>query len=85
MLDVILKTNHRSNDGTIYHTQEPAQWHMSDFNYMLPPFLAAAGEFNEAMKQIEGNRKFLYHPKENCIPKFGMIPVRNLQGKIFGE
>ncbi|MFN8257129.1 MAG: glycoside hydrolase family 88 protein [Bacteroidales bacterium] len=64
MLEVIKTTNHKSTDGTIYHTQEPAKWHMSDFNYMLPPFLAAAGEFDLALKQIEGNRKFLYHPKE---------------------
>jgi hypothetical protein len=30
----------------------------------LPPFLAAAGEFDEALKQIEGYKKYLYHEKE---------------------
>jgi unsaturated rhamnogalacturonyl hydrolase len=37
---------------------------MSDAFYMLPPFLAAAGEYDEALKQIEGFRKYLYHDKE---------------------
>jgi len=37
---------------------------MSDFTYMLPPFLAVAGDFKEALKQIEGVRKYLYHPKD---------------------
>lgn len=60
MLDVIKTTNHRSSDGIIYHTQEPQKGIWSDATYMLPPFLAAAGEFQEAMKQILGYRKYLY-------------------------
>jgi rhamnogalacturonyl hydrolase YesR len=36
---------------------------MSDAFYMLPPFLAAAGEVDESLKQIEGYRKYLYHEK----------------------
>ncbi|MEI6048701.1 MAG: glycoside hydrolase family 88 protein [Bacteroidota bacterium] len=64
MLDVIKNTNHKNEEGIIYHTQEPTRFIMSDAFYMLPPFLAAAGEFDEAMKQIEGYRKYLYHEKE---------------------
>lgn len=64
MLNVIKTTNHRTSDGIIYHTQEPQKGLWSDFTYMLPPFLAAAGEFQEAMKQIEGYRKYLYHEKD---------------------
>jgi hypothetical protein len=30
---------------------------------MLLPFLAAAGEFKDAIKQIDGFRQYLYHPK----------------------
>jgi rhamnogalacturonyl hydrolase YesR len=37
---------------------------MSDANYMLPPFLAAAGEYDEAIKQIDGWRKYLYNEKD---------------------
>jgi rhamnogalacturonyl hydrolase YesR len=61
MREVIRTTNHRSSDGIIYHTQEPNRGIWSDATYMLPPFLAAAGEFQEAMKQILGYRKYLYN------------------------
>ncbi len=64
MLGVVRNTNHRNDEGIIYHTQEPAKYIMSDAFYMLPPFLAAAGEVDESLKQIEGYRKYLYHEKE---------------------
>lgn len=64
MLNVIKTTNHKSSDGIIYHTQEPQKGIWSDATYMLPPFLAAAGAFQEAMKQIEGYRKYLYNEKD---------------------
>ncbi len=64
MLEVIKTTNHKSSDGIIYHTQEPQKGIWSDATYMLPPFLAAAGDFQEAMKQIIGYRKYLYNEKD---------------------
>jgi rhamnogalacturonyl hydrolase YesR len=64
MLKVIRTTPHKNEEGIIYHTQEPAKYIMSDAFYMLPPFLAAAGEYDEALKQIEGYRKYLYHPAD---------------------
>jgi len=64
MLEVFKTSNHKTPEGIIYHTQEPTKWIMSDANYMLPPFLAATGEYKEAIKQIEGFRKYLYHPKD---------------------
>ncbi len=64
MLEVIKTTNHKTSDGIIYHTQEPQKGLWSDFTYMLPPFLAAAGLFQEAMKQIAGYRKYLYNEKD---------------------
>ncbi len=64
MLNVIKITTHRTSDGIIYHTQEPAKGIWSDASYMLPPFLAAAGEFQEAVKQLEGYRKYLYNQQD---------------------
>ena len=64
MLQVIKTTTHKTLEGIIYHTQEPQKGIWSDFNYMLPPFLAAAGEFQEAIKQIDGCRKYLYNQKD---------------------
>lgn len=64
ILNVIKTTNHKTSDGIIYHTQEPQKGIWSDFTYMLPPFLVAAGEYQEALKQIEGYRKYLYNDKD---------------------
>lgn len=64
MLEVIRTTKHRTADGVIYHTREPARRVMSDATYMLPPFLAAAGEYAEALKQVWGVKQYLYHGKD---------------------
>jgi unsaturated rhamnogalacturonyl hydrolase len=64
MLDVIKTSKHKTPEGIIYHTQEPTKGIWSDAGYMLPPVLAAVGEYEEAIKQIEGYRKYLYHPKD---------------------
>ena len=64
MLEVFKTSNHKTSQGIIYHSQEPTRWIMSDANYMLPPFLAAAGQYTEAIKQIDGFRKYLYHPSD---------------------
>ncbi|NQU85360.1 MAG: glycoside hydrolase family 88 protein [Mariniphaga sp.] len=64
MFEVIKTTKHKTPEGIIYHTQEPNKGIWSDATYMLPPFLAAAGEYKEALKQIDGFRKYLYHEND---------------------
>lgn len=64
MLEVFHKSDHKTPEGILFHAQEPTKWMMSDANYMLPPFLAAFGEYKEAIKQIEGWRQYLYDEKE---------------------
>ena len=44
MLEVFHRSEHKTSEGILFHTQEPTKWMMSDANYMLPPFLAACGE-----------------------------------------
>jgi unsaturated rhamnogalacturonyl hydrolase len=83
MLDVIKKTTHKNEEGIIYHTQEPAKFIMSDAFYMLPPFLAAAGEFDEALKQIEGYRKYLYHQKEQLYSHIWDDPNKEFEREDF--
>jgi unsaturated rhamnogalacturonyl hydrolase len=62
MLAYLLKTAPRTADGTLYHIDhKPQVW--IDSMYMAPPFLAAAGEPAEAVKQIEGFRRFLWDRK----------------------
>ncbi len=56
----------RTKDGIIYHfTNIPQVW--SDIMYMLPPFLAAAGKYDEAIKQIDGARGFLWNPDKKLL------------------
>jgi rhamnogalacturonyl hydrolase YesR len=83
MLDVIKNTNHKNEEGIIYHTQEPAKYIMSDAFYMLPPFLAAAGEFDEALKQIEGYRKYLYHQKDQLYSHIWDDPNKKFEREDF--
>lgn len=58
MLDFLLYKAPRTPEGIIYHNYiENMIW--VDAFYMLPPFLAVAGEGEEAVKQINGYRKIL--------------------------
>jgi rhamnogalacturonyl hydrolase YesR len=60
LLDYILNKAPRTKDGILYHfTNIPQIW--SDINYMLPPFLAVASKYDEAIKQIDGTRACLWN------------------------
>jgi len=48
----------RTRQGVIFHNQIENRIWVDSF-YMCPPFLAAAGQPEEALKQIEGYRKIL--------------------------
>jgi unsaturated rhamnogalacturonyl hydrolase len=66
LLDYILNKAPRTKDGIIYHfTNLPQIW--SDIIYMLPPFLAAAGKYDEAVKQIDGARGFLWNTEKKLL------------------
>ena len=59
LLEFVLKKAPRAADGTCYHVSNaPEMW--SDSFYTTPPFLAATGHYDEAMRQIEGLRKRLW-------------------------
>jgi rhamnogalacturonyl hydrolase YesR len=50
----------RNEAGTVYHVNNHREiW--SDSLYMLPPFLAAYGDYDECMKQIRGYRACLWN------------------------
>ncbi len=60
MLEYLLKRAPRCADGTLHHlTSRPEVW--IDSLYMAPPFLAVAGEPDEALRQVEGLRRRLWH------------------------
>lgn len=61
MLEFILYKAPKTRDGIIYHNYiENRIW--VDAFYMVPPFLAAAGHPDEAVKQILGFRDRLWRP-----------------------
>ena len=51
----------RNPGGIVYHLLDAPQFWGDSF-YMLPPFLARAGCFSEAMKQIDGYWNALFDP-----------------------
>jgi unsaturated rhamnogalacturonyl hydrolase len=64
MLHYLLKTAPRASDGTLFHLPE-AQEVWIDSLYMAPPFLAAAGQVEEALKQIQGIQKRLWDSEKH--------------------
>jgi rhamnogalacturonyl hydrolase YesR len=62
MLDSFLQHAPKTEDGTGHHIVSAPQV-CADAMYMAPPFLALAGQPDEAMKQIEGHRKLLWNPQ----------------------
>jgi len=66
LLEYLMHKAPRDKSGIVYHFTHTQQvW--SDSNYMLPPFLAASGEYDEALKQIEGYRKYLWDPEKKLF------------------
>ncbi len=62
LLEYTLHKAKRNAEGILYHmTQAPEFW--VDSIYMMPPFLAAAGYPEEAVKQINGYWNALYDPE----------------------
>ena len=56
----------RSADGILYHVFDgPEMW--SDGFNGAPPFLAAMGYYDEALKQIEGYKKRLWLPQKQLL------------------
>jgi len=66
LLEWILVRSPRCPDGTLYHTfKRPEMW--SDGINGAPPFLAATGHYDEALRQIDGYRKRLWNPGKKLL------------------
>jgi len=66
MVDYVMNKAPRNKEGMIYHFTNLHQiW--SDILYMLPPFLAAAGKYDEAIKQITGPYSYLWDDKKKLL------------------
>lgn len=63
MYDYLKNKAPRTADGVLHHVTYARQvW--SDASFMAPPFLALMGDYDEAVKQIEGFRKYLMDPEK---------------------
>lgn len=63
MLNYLLKTAPRASDGTLFHITDAKEvW--IDSMYMAPPFLAAAGQLDEAIRQIHGMKSRLWNSEK---------------------
>ncbi|HEX7502897.1 MAG TPA: glycoside hydrolase family 88 protein [Acidobacteriota bacterium] len=61
MLAYLMRKAPRAADGTLFHVSDkPQVW--VDSLFMAPPFLARAGQHEEAVKQIQGMRRRLWLP-----------------------
>lgn len=56
----------RNEDGIVYHFDDSRQIWVDSF-YMLPPFLAAAGLYDEAMKQLDGYWRILLDAEKGLL------------------
>lgn len=66
MADYLLHTAPRTPDGILHHnTPAPELW--IDSVYMAPPFLAAAGYPVEAVQQLKGLKRYLWHPEKQLF------------------
>lgn len=59
LLEWALRLAPRNADGIVYHVPDrPEMW--VDSYFMLPPYLAAAGQYEESLRQIWGYAALLY-------------------------
>jgi len=62
----VLKTAPRSADGILYHVMDKPEFWI-DSVYMLPPYLAVTGKYEEAIKQIDGYWDALFIAEKNLL------------------
>lgn len=63
MYRFLKNTTHKTTDGVLHHMNY-GRLIWSDSSFMAAPFLAHMGDFDEAVKQIEGFRKYLMDPEK---------------------
>ena len=66
LIDWALTGAPRNAEGVVYHFAGRQEFWVDSF-YMLPPFLARAGFFDEAMKQIDGWWRALYREDNGLL------------------
>jgi unsaturated rhamnogalacturonyl hydrolase len=82
MLDFLLYKAPKTREGIIYHNYiENMLW--VDAIYMVPPFLAIAGQPQEAVKQVQGYRKSLLDPEKKLYYHIWDEDRQEFERKLF--
>lgn len=82
MLRYLLDIAPKTKSGILYHTlDKPEIW--VDSLYMAPPFLAAAGNFKEAVKQINGVRSYLWNSTNKLFSHRWSDKIKDFVNKNF--
>jgi unsaturated rhamnogalacturonyl hydrolase len=82
MLEFLLYKAPKTREGIIYHNYiENMIW--VDAFYMAPPFLAAAGHPQEAVKQVVGYRKILWNPDKQLFYHIWDDDKHEFERKLF--
>ena len=81
-LDYLLHTAPRTSAGVLHHRTDVQQvW--VDAYYMAPPFLAVAGEAQEALRQVEGMRDLLWDPGHQLFSHIWDEPTQSFARQAF--
>jgi len=74
----------KNNEGTLYHINNHKEiW--SDSIYMLPPFLAAYGDYDECLQQIRGYRAVLWDRDQKLYKhRWSDDENRFIEGRYWG-
>jgi rhamnogalacturonyl hydrolase YesR len=82
MLDYLLKAAPRAADGTLFHVTDANEvW--VDSLYMAPPFLAAAGQLKEAIRQIQGIKNRLWNSEKKLYAHIWDEDRQELKRAVF--
>lgn len=66
LLNWALKLAPRNSEGIVYHFSNGTEFWV-DSMYMFPPFLARAGYYEEALKQLDGYWNALFLPEKGLL------------------
>lgn len=82
MLRYLVEKAPKTSEGVLHHTlNSPEIW--IDSMYMAPPFLAYAGKYQEAIKQVRGIRSYLWDPQEKLFSHRRHAVTREFINKSF--
>lgn len=80
--DFLMQPSSRNSKGTIYHnTESPVIF--SDNMFMVAPFIAQMGDYDEAMNQIEAIRRVLWNEEEKLFHHIRIEETGEWKHKFF--